>query len=398
LKPINWTAGMRPEPWRQLEELYHLALKQDPMLGAGFLTATCQDDADLTRRVESLLVQKGATEVLVDQTATVATTQTLLKPGEALGPYEILGLVGTGGMGEVYSAKDTRLGRKVAIKISHERFNGCFEGEAQAISALNHPNICTLYDVGPNYLVTEFVEGETLSDLLKRALSLECCLDIMRQVLEALCAAHRAGVVHRDLKPQNIMVRFDGYVKVLDFGLAKRMPDPLAVHSESTVTASESFSGQIVGTPAYMSPEQIRGQEVDQRSDLFTVGVILHEMLTGQHPWPCTLPVDTLHAILHDEPPLIDANSPGAEIAPIVRMLLYKNPAERLSSAEAVLEALASCAARQDASAASAASSKFLTSIAIPHVGSTKHCRRRRELPRRWSIKPRRPRRRSRHL
>ncbi len=174
--------------------------------------------------MESRLAQTRSTEAPVDQSAWVAAndlaaTHTILKPGEALGPYEILGLVGTGGMGEVYSARDTRLGRKVAIKISQERFSGRFEREAGAISALNHPNICTLYDVGPNYLVTELVEGETLSDLLKRAPGPERCLDIARQMLEALRAAHRAGVVHRDLKPQNIMVRFDGYVKVLDSGL-----------------------------------------------------------------------------------------------------------------------------------------------------------------------------------
>jgi len=360
---------MNPERWRQIEQLYHSALEQDPTQRAGFLDASCQDDADLRREVASLLAQTQATEAPVDQTATLAgvlsAAHTLLKPGEALGPYQILGLLGTGGMGEVYSATDTRLGRKVAIKISQERFSGRFEREARAISALNHPNICTLYDVGPNYLVTELVEGETLSDLLNRAPGLERCLDIARQVLEALRAAHRAGVVHRDLKPQNIMVRFDGYVKVLDFGLAKRMPAALATHSEGTAITGGSFSGQLVGTPAYMSPEQIRGQEVDQRSDLFALGVILYEMLAGQHPWPRTSPVDTLHAILHDEPPPIDTHSPGAKLAPIVRKLLCKNAAERYPLAEAVLEAVASCAAPQGASTASAETPKLLTSIAV---------------------------------
>ena len=359
---------MDPGRWRQIEQIYHSALEQHPTQRDRVLAEACREDTDLRREVESLLAQITSTEALVDQSAWAAAndliaTHTILKPGDALGPYEILGLVGAGGMGQVYSARDNRLGRKVAIKISQEQFSGLFEREAQAISALNHPNICTLFDVGPSYLVTELVEGETLRDLLKRALPLERCLEISRQVLEALRAAHRAGVVHRDLKPQNIMLRFDGYVKVLDFGLAKRIPSTLAVHSESAAMVSGSLSSQIVGTPSYMSPEQIRGQEVDQRSDLFALGIILYEMLTGQHPWRRTSPADTLHAILHDEPPPMDANSPGAELAPIVQKLLCKNAAERYPLAEAVLEALAACAAPQGASAA--ASPKLLTSIAV---------------------------------
>ncbi len=163
---------MNPERWRQIEQLYHSALERDPTQRDNFLAASCQDDADLRREVASLLAQTQATEAPVDQTATLAgvlsATHTLLKPGEALGPYQILGLLGTGGMGEVYSATDTRLGRKVAIKVSQERFSGRFEREARAISALNHPNICTLYDVGPNYLVTELVEGETLRNQASR--------------------------------------------------------------------------------------------------------------------------------------------------------------------------------------------------------------------------------------
>src|SRR5881394_4019565 len=146
-----------------------------------------------------------------------------LTAGQRLGPYRIEAILGVGGMGQVYRAVDTRLGRKVAIKVSAEQFSGRFEREARAISALNHPQICTLHDVGPNYLVMELVEGETLRDWLKRALPVERSVEVARQVLEALRAAHQAGIIHRDLKPANIMVRFDGYVKVLDFGLAKRV-------------------------------------------------------------------------------------------------------------------------------------------------------------------------------
>ena len=213
---------MNPERWRQIERLYHSALEQDAARLNGFLSEACREDADLRREVESLLAQSGSTEAKVDQTAWAAVdasayAQAALKTGETLGPYEIRELLGKGGMGEVYLALDTRLGRKVAIKVSQKKFSGRFEREARAISALNHPNVCTLYDVGPNYLVTELVEGETLRDMLKRAPVAERSLEIARQVLEALRAAHRAGIVHRDLKPANIMVRPDGYVKVLDF-------------------------------------------------------------------------------------------------------------------------------------------------------------------------------------
>ncbi|MBV8904295.1 MAG: serine/threonine protein kinase, partial [Acidobacteriia bacterium] len=240
-------------------------------------------------------------------------------------------------MGAVYEALDTRLNRKVAVKVCHERFSGRFEREARAISALNHPNICTLHDVGPNYLIAELVEGETLRDWLREGPGPERCLEIARQVIEALGAAHRAGVVHRDLKPQNIMVRFDGYVKVLDFGLAKRMPAG-AAEMQSTATLDVSIPGQMLGTLAYMSPEQIQGQEVDQRSDLFAFGIILYEMLAGKHPWRRISPVDTLHAILHDDPAI---EAIPQQMASVVTKLLRKNPAERFISAEAVREALA---------------------------------------------------------
>jgi TolB-like protein/predicted Ser/Thr protein kinase len=265
-------------------------------------------------------------------------------------------------MGEVYRALDARLGREVAIKICQERFSARFEREARAISSLNHPHICTLYDVGSNYLVMELVEGETLREWLKRVPVVEPSLEIARQVLEALRAAHRSGIVHRDLKPENIMVRFDSYVKVLDFGLAKMMPKSSLLGTQATATAPLSRPGQIVGTVAYMSPEQILGQETDQRSDLFSFGIILYEMLTRQHPWPCSSSVDILHAILHDDPP--DTSLISAELAAIVKKLLRKSPAERYTLAETVLEALASRGSSSGLDAAGA-SPKPLTSIAI---------------------------------
>src|ERR1700674_1857360 len=279
---------MNPERWRKIEQLYHLALEQEPAQRNRFLAEACQGDAELRGEVESLFAQSGAADTLIDRTALQAVagqpeTHTDLTPGARLGPYQILGRLGEGGMGKVYRGLDTRLGRAVAIKISAEQFSKRFEHEARAIAALNHPHICTLYDVGSDYLVTELIEGETLRDYLKKP-SKERTLEIARQVLEALREAHRAGIVHRDLKPANIMVRSDGYVKVLDFGLAKRMPASGVLQTEGTVT-NLSLPGQILGTVAYMSPEQILGQEIDQRSDLFAFGIVLYEMLTGRHPW-----------------------------------------------------------------------------------------------------------------
>ena len=184
-------------------------------------------------------------------------------------------------MGQVYKAFDARLGRDVAIKVAAARFSERFDREVRAVASLNHPNICTVHDVGPNYLVMELVDGETLREWLRRALPVERSLGIARQVLEALGAAHRAGVVHRDLKPENVMVRADGYVKVLDFGLAKWLPTTAQLQAERT-TMHVTQPGQILGTVAYMSPEQIQGQDVDARSDLFAFGILLHEMLSGR--------------------------------------------------------------------------------------------------------------------
>ena len=187
---------MDHQRWQRIEQLYYSALDRETTERKGFLIEACQGDPDLRREVESLLEQSGSTEALVDRTAwaavhDLASTETTLKAHEMLGPYEIVGLIGRGGMGEVYSAVDTRLGRKVAIKICQERFSGRSEREARAISALNHPNICTLHDIGPNYLVTELVEGETLRDWLKEAPVAERCLGVARQVLDALGPGNR---------------------------------------------------------------------------------------------------------------------------------------------------------------------------------------------------------------
>ena len=235
-----------------------------------------QTDPELRREVESLLAQptggefldrpaiQNAPELLEDSTVTG------LAAGACLGPYRIESKLGEGGMGEVFRAVDTRLGRAVAIKIAHEQFSARFEREARAISSLNHPHICTLYDVGPNYLVMELVEGETIAARLKSGpLPVKTALLYASQIAAALAEAHGKGIVHRDLKPGNIMIAKSG-VKVLDFGLAKSGQD-------ETVTASR----MVMGTPAYMAPEQREGKPADARSDIYSFGCVLYEMLTG---------------------------------------------------------------------------------------------------------------------
>lgn len=331
---------MDPERQQQIEELCRMALEQHPERRDSFLDAACGSDRDLRRDVESRLCQTLTVTVgRVEQTGQ-KEPGIQLTVGAALGPYRVTGRLGSGGMGTVYRGVDTRLGRAVAIKTSAAQFGKRFQREAQAISALNHPHICTLYDIGslPSgsiYLVTELVEGETLSEWLRRSPAPDRRVEVTRQILEALRAAHEAGIVHRDLKPANIMVRSDGYVKVLDFGLAKRMPARGAPGSDDTATAGISTAGQLLGTVAYMSPEQILGQEVDARSDLFALGTILYEMLAGMHPWRRGTSVDTMHSILHDTPPPVQS-----ELAGVVHGLLQKDREERYASAAAVLDAL----------------------------------------------------------
>jgi serine/threonine protein kinase len=200
-----------------------------------------------------------------------------LPPGTQLGPYEILASIGAGGMGEVYRASDTRLRREVAIKISNERFSDRFEREARAVASLNHPNICTVHDVGPNYLVMELVEGATLAERVRQAaVPIDEALRIARQIAEALEAAHDKGIVHRDLKPGNIKIKSDGTVKVLDFGLAKMGAIRAGALDDSpTFTVGSTQEGLILGTAAYMSPQQARGQPIDRRADIWAFGFVI---------------------------------------------------------------------------------------------------------------------------
>jgi serine/threonine protein kinase/Flp pilus assembly protein TadD len=266
---------MTPERFRQIEELYHAAREKT---GAERDALLAHANPEIRREVESLLTEltgefpdraaiKNAPELPEDPTATS------LNAGTRLGPYRIEGKVGEGGMGEVFRAIDTRLGRAVAIKTTRERFSARFEREARAIASLNHPNICTLHDVGADYLVMEFLEGETLAQRLKRGkLLVEETQRYGEQIAGALAAAHSKGIIHRDLKPANIMLVKSG-VKVLDFGLAK---------AEQDDTLTVSFA--VMGTPGYMAPEQCQGKPADARTDIYALGCVLYEMSTGARP------------------------------------------------------------------------------------------------------------------
>jgi eukaryotic-like serine/threonine-protein kinase len=253
-----------------------------------------------------------------------------LSPGDKLGPYEIVAPIGKGGMGEVFRARDPRLKRDVAIKVSAAQFSERFEREAQAIAALNHPNICQLYDVGPNYLVMEFVEGAPL----KGPLSLERSVEYAGQILDALDAAHKKGITHRDLKPANILVTRQG-IKLLDFGLAKQA-GPVR-ETDSTVTQRLTGQGQILGTLQYMSPEQLQGREVDARSDLFSFGCVLYEMLTGKRAFEGASSASVIAAILEREPAPLNLSPP---LERVIKKSLAKDPEERFQTARDLKTAL----------------------------------------------------------
>jgi eukaryotic-like serine/threonine-protein kinase len=253
-----------------------------------------------------------------------------LTVGTKLGPYEILAPIGAGGMGEVYRAHDSRVGRDVALKVSSEQFGERFEREIRAVASLNHSNICTLYDVGPNYLVMELVEGPTLADRIKQgAIPLEESLEIARQIADALEAAHEKGIVHRDLKPANIKIKPDGTVKVLDFGLAKVGGTP-AISSDNspTLSVAQTAAGVILGTAAYMSPEQAKGKTVDKRSDIWSFGAVLYEMLTGHRIFEGETISDTLASVIRAEP---EWDRIPAKTRHLLRSCLQKDPRHRLA-------------------------------------------------------------------
>ena len=243
-----------------------------------------------------------------------------------IGPYEIIALIGSGGMGEVYKARDTRLDRALAIKFSNEQFTDRFEAEARAVAALSHPNICALFDVGPDYLVMELIEGETLAQKIQRgALPLKEALALAHQLTEALEVAHEKGIVHRDLKPANIEIQPNGTLKVLDFGLAKmagQTESSMSLENSPTLATQGTCAGQILGTAPYLSPEQARGNAVDRRTDIWAFGCVLYEMITGEPAFKGGTASDIIAAVLTKEP---DFSELPAQIRTVIERCLRKD-------------------------------------------------------------------------
>ena len=295
---------MKAERWQQITDLFQSAAERAPEERAAFLDEACHGDEGLRRELESLIASYERAENFIESPAFEVAPELLTNDtagalvGESIGHYRIESLIGVGGMGEVYLARDELLGRKVALKFLPESLTADeaqlnrLEHEARTASALNHPNILTVYEIGVDgrrhFIATEFIEGETLRAVLARGkLQLRDALNIAIQVGSALAAAHKSGIVHRDIKPENIMLRPDGYVKVLDFGIAK-LSEQKEAPSQAGMRINAGFqtaSGLIFGTAHYMSPEQARGQTVDARTDIWSFGVVLFEMLAGRPPF-----------------------------------------------------------------------------------------------------------------
>jgi serine/threonine-protein kinase len=342
------------ERWQEVDELVQAALERAPHERAAFLAEACANDEDLRREVESLLSFEGQATGFIEAPSYKATAEmfvseggTPLFAGRTLGHYRVEREIGRGGMGEIYLAVDTRLGRPVALKLLPASFIrdaervARFRREARAVSLLNHPNIVTIYEIGEaeglRFIVTEYVEGMTLRQMLSRGrLAREQALDIAVQTASALVAAHEAGIIHRDTKPENVMVRADGYVKVLDFGLAKMTEcvgsDGNSSSSDSpTVITLNTSPGLVMGTLTYMSPEQARGLKVDARTDVWSLGVVLYEMIAGHPPFEGETPSDCISLILQKEPlPLARyAADVPTELERIVTRALRKDREER---------------------------------------------------------------------
>jgi eukaryotic-like serine/threonine-protein kinase len=341
---------MEPERWRQVNDLFYRAIERSPAGRDAFVKQACGGDDDLSREVRSLLRSHERTENFIELPAFEAAPEFLnsensrIRPGDSIGRYRIESLIGVGGMGEVYLARDAQLGRKAALKLLPHRFIkdeaqlSRFTTEARSASALNHPNILTVYEIGAeegrHFIAMEFIEGRTLRAALAGGkMDLKSAVEVALQVASALAAAHDAGVVHRDIKPENIMLRPDGYAKVLDFGIAKLTQQDTEVKQPGPETTSVLLTqaGLVLGTSRYMSPEQARGQEVDARSDIWSLGVVLYEMVAGKSPFTGETSSDCMAAVLQADPPLLSSVSPGtpAALNAIVQFALRKDRTER---------------------------------------------------------------------
>jgi eukaryotic-like serine/threonine-protein kinase len=301
---------MNPDRWKRLEEIYHAARTRDAAERAAYVAEACGGDEDLKAQVDSLLVHGEALSKLESKVGP-GVAPTPLAAGAMIGPYRIKERLDAGGMGVVYRALDTRLGRQVAIKIGLAQFSDRFHREARMVAALNHSNVCTLHDIGstpeiPGYLVMEFVEGPTLAGRLEKGpMPVSEALQVAHQIAGALAAAHEHGIVHRDLKPANVKITPQGAVKVLDFGLAKDFPgarqDSRGTRADRT-TELLTVAGTILGTAAYMSPEQAAGKEANAQSDIFSFGIVLYEMLCGRRPFNGQTTAEVMADILKGQP------------------------------------------------------------------------------------------------
>ncbi len=351
--------ALTPERWQKIKAILDDVLETPPQQRSALLAKVCSEDAALREEVESLLAlgDEGARTQFLQSPANHVT----LPPGTKLGEYEIQSLLGAGGMGEVYRARDPRLRRDVAVKVLPRSLSNDpgrlrrFEQEAQAAAALNHPNILAVYRMGTYegapYLVSELLEGETLGEQLTRGplavgKAIECALQIAR----GLTAAHEKGIAHRDLKPGNLFITKDGDAKILDFGLAKLMRQRSAPQHSALTVGEETELGVVLGTASYMSPEQARGGIVDQRSDVFSFGVVLYEMLDGRQPFRAKTSIETLHAIIYDPTPAMRVGSSVAgDLSRIVNKCLAKEPENRYQDMRDVVADLSGAGRRLEA-------------------------------------------------
>jgi serine/threonine protein kinase/tetratricopeptide (TPR) repeat protein len=354
---------MIPPRLHTIEEIFHAALDHEPHQVGAFLEAACEGDEVLRGQVEALLASHQRAGNFIEipaagmATRIIESGQADLLVGRTIGHYKISKRIGSGGMGEVYLATDLTAGRKAALKLLPLRFTGDaerlkrFQQEARAVVGLNHPNILTIYEVGEDhsvhYIASELIEGETLRQRLTRGrMGLSEAVDVAIEITSALAAAHEAGIVHRDIKPENIMLRPDGYVKVLDFGIAKLAEQevPVTIPKDEALLLVETNLGSVLGTVRYMSPEQARGAPVDKRTDIWSLGIVLYEMITGHAPFTGDTPGEAMSSILEREPPPLrtsTAQTP-AQLQQIVSRALNKEPKERYQSTRELLEALGS--------------------------------------------------------
>jgi len=345
---------MAMNQWRHVQQLFEAALQHSPPeKRQEFLVQECGSNRELREKIESLLAAHEQCGSFMAEPAFAGTAEVLhrsttrFQTGDLLGGYKVLGLLGRGGMGEVYRARDARLKRDVAIKVLPRAFAAdCerlrrFEQEARSAAALNHPNIISVHDMGTAdgspYIVSELLEGENLREILRHgAVPARKALEYARQAAAGLAAAHDVGIIHRDLKPENLFVTKDGRLKILDFGLAKlTRPEGGGSDSSTTEAFPGTEAGQVFGTVGYMSPEQVRGQNADHRSDIFSFGAVLYELLSGRRAFSGESPTDTLSAILHQDPPDLTRATPPVNpvMEHTVRHCLEKNPIERFQSA-----------------------------------------------------------------